>query len=684
MRYPSIVTAITATLMLQAGMAGAQSPPSLAGYWQLVVDCGGGTVGVQTMLITEDLNTGQPSIRHDAACGTIFFEGQAVELASCGFTPTSPEGSIVGSTVRFPATGAFIDSGTLVTPFDTPSFPPCTLVTRYETDSHHELTVVEEAAGSAVRLAGTDYIDAFRLYAPDGSQCYAGGSAQCAIVLRRNEVPIAQDVTVIPFDGSSITFSNVSAGGTANVIQLTDPVAIVPANFQLADAPIFYDVVTTANVSGAIRVCLPYPDADDDGFVDGTTPAMDESMLLLLHEEDGQFVNRTAPDDPPLAPNPDTAANVICAEVGSLSQFVFGASTTSCGNAVVEIGEDCDEGAGSNGAATSCCTATCTFRSAGAVCRPSTGECDGTAEVCSGSDGSCPGDAVAAPGTSCAADGNACTADECDGFGVCGVISGATGCDDGEFCTGGDACNGTACVGGPTVSCDDGDPCTSDACASAACVHPPATDGTSCDDADVCTGGEQCTGGMCGGGVDVCWTGVPIGAAKLVLIDRSAADAGDKLLFVSQDGAITKGAGTDAAAIGVRLELAYDGAFQPETGGTVVGPGADDGAEGWLFNTPTSAKFVNRGAPDGTTVAKVVVLKPGRVVKVLAKGLGDEPLDIATAGAPSGPVTAVLTVENGGEEYRHCTAFAACDYRTSDAGAKLVCRGGEPVGCPAP
>lgn len=45
-------------------------------------------------------------------------------------------------------------------------------------------------------------------------------------------------------------------------------------------------------------------------------------------------------------------------------------------------------------------------------------------------------------------------------------------CEDGDACTGPDACLAGGCLPGPPVSCDDGDPCTADACASATgCLH---------------------------------------------------------------------------------------------------------------------------------------------------------------------------------------------------------------------
>ncbi|MGA1146867.1 MAG: MopE-related protein, partial [Candidatus Nanopelagicales bacterium] len=63
-------------------------------------------------------------------------------------------------------------------------------------------------------------------------------------------------------------------------------------------------------------------------------------------------------------------------------------------------------------------------------------------------------------------------------------------CDDGDPCTV-DACVDGVCVHTPIV-CDDGDPCTTDACVDGVCVHTPIV----CDDGDPCTL-DACMDGVC-------------------------------------------------------------------------------------------------------------------------------------------------------------------------------------------
>jgi cysteine-rich repeat protein len=96
--------------------------------------------------------------------------------------------------------------------------------------------------------------------------------------------------------------------------------------------------------------------------------------------------------------------DVVAGCVAALQQNI-------CGNGMVEVNEECDDGNTDDG---DCCSAACLFETT--ECRPSAGECD-AAEVCSGSSFPCPPDVPAAPGTPCTPDANPCTLDQCDGMG---------------------------------------------------------------------------------------------------------------------------------------------------------------------------------------------------------------------------------------------------------------------------
>ncbi|NQY91832.1 MAG: hypothetical protein HRT46_09255, partial [Deltaproteobacteria bacterium] len=207
-----------------------------------------------------------------------------------------------------------------------------------------------------------------------------------------------------------------------------------------------------------------------------------------------------------------------------LLQDMGWALATGCGDGVLDVGEDCDDG---NTLGGDCCSSSCTFETAGSTCTD---------------------------------DGDACTTDTCDGAGTCDHPAAADGsaCDDGIACTTGETCQAGACVSS-TPACDDGESCTVDTCEvsncfstghGAGCNDPVceaticaldsfcctntwdslcvnggggstgsvdlcagrenfcgnagSPDGTLCDDGDPATGGDVCTGGVCAGTADLC------------------------------------------------------------------------------------------------------------------------------------------------------------------------------------
>ena len=105
-------------------------------------------------------------------------------------------------------------------------------------------------------------------------------------------------------------------------------------------------------------------------------------------------------------------------------------------------------------------------------------------------DGLCAGEPVTCN------DGNPCTTDACDPDTGCKFTPYNGPCDDGDPCTYGDFCQEEACTSGVLVNCNDDNPCTQDGCdAEAGCVHTP-TDGL-CNDDNPCTLGEACSAGKC-------------------------------------------------------------------------------------------------------------------------------------------------------------------------------------------
>jgi hypothetical protein len=131
-----------------------------------------------------------------------------------------------------------------------------------------------------------------------------------------------------------------------------------------------------------------------------------------------------------------------------------------------------------------------------------------TAEICDGLDNDCN---AATDDVSCD-DSNQCTEDSCAGKDGCknAVKTGTCNADD-SLCTNGDYCTKAAkCEPGPTLECNDKNPCTDDICDPAkGCVFTNNT--ASCDaDGDACTVADTCKDGACvKGEVKTCETGDP-------------------------------------------------------------------------------------------------------------------------------------------------------------------------------
>jgi cysteine-rich repeat protein len=304
---------------------------------------------------------------------------------------------------------------------------------------------------------------------------------------------------------------------------------------------------------------------------------------------------------------------------------------------------------------------------------------------------------------------------------VCGdsLISSGEGCDDGGVAPG-DGCDATcqievgySCTGAPSVcslcgdgavaggeGCDDSGVAPGDGCdatcqieAGYGCTGAPSVcspicgdgvilGGEGCDDADAVSG-DGCSatcqiepGYSCAGAPSVCTqlvTSTPVAATKLIIVDKGA--NGAKAVFVAKDAAITKGAGTSTATIGVTLDVGYDNGTDPASAGQFVG---GVGSANWIVNKTSVAKYVNKDAPTGGGT-KVIVIKPGKLVKLVGKNLGDTPIDIFNQGASAtGVADTAFCVDNGSIPDCFCSTFGTCAWKSiaGGTGAKLVCRTG--------
>jgi len=102
-------------------------------------------------------------------------------------------------------------------------------------------------------------------------------------------------------------------------------------------------------------------------------------------------------------------------------------------------------------------------------------------------------------------DKNECTKDTCDAKLGCAhaAVADASPCNDGNACTT-EACKGGTCTPAP-IKCDDGNVCTLNNCdTKTGCVYPAVTVTTTCNDGSACTDKDTCTNGKCGGTTITC------------------------------------------------------------------------------------------------------------------------------------------------------------------------------------
>ena len=95
-------------------------------------------------------------------------------------------------------------------------------------------------------------------------------------------------------------------------------------------------------------------------------------------------------------------------------------------------------------------------------------------------------------------DGDPCTTNACTEEDGCTLELNSDPCDDGDACTTDDACDQGDCYGTENL-CDDGDPCTTGTCddESGDCSYENNTG--FCDDGDPCSGNDTCLDGTCAG-----------------------------------------------------------------------------------------------------------------------------------------------------------------------------------------
>lgn len=315
---------------------------------------------------------------------------------------------------------------------------------------------------------------------------------------------------------------------------------------------------------------------------------------------------------------PGTAICIDTATLGTCKSNGLGYESSPCGSAKV-----CDKGACQAvvcAAGTATCVgqkiATCNALGTGST---TTVDCTKTGQTCvlgkcltmtcTPNQVTCQGQQPAecnATGTGvtlgqdCAATGQACVG------GVCvGCVAGAQECDGPALKT----CKSDG-SGWSVASCDDGQACTDDGCAQAACTHSPKGDGAACDDGTACTTADVCKGGKCTG-KDSLWSlAVPHPAPKKSQYLSAIAHAGG-----ADDGWIAAGQTNDGkcpathvhadGTLGWVTLLDHPGSRVVATsGGYAVAGGA------YLMNLDKAGVLVNTWSDSGNAfnIMELVVL----------------------------------------------------------------------------
>ncbi len=216
-----------------------------------------------------------------------------------------------------------------------------------------------------------------------------------------------------------------------------------------------------------------------------------------------------------------------CQPGASTAQYSNVSNGTSCNDGSACTLSDSCQGGICVGANPVVCTAQDACHAVG-TCNTATGACsnptapDGTA--CTGTN-LCDHTYACSAGTCTGSNPVTCTAlDACHVAGQCQSATGTctnptapngTSCNDNNLCTANDVCTGGACAGSP-VTCVAQDQChTAGTCspASGVCSNPTMADGTACNDNNACTQSDSCIAGTCTGSnpvvcapVDVCHT----------------------------------------------------------------------------------------------------------------------------------------------------------------------------------
>jgi len=255
-----------------------------------------------------------------------------------------------------------------------------------------------------------------------------------------------------------------------------------PTMKDTADADVPVDAQTKADAGSAAD---GGPKDTETGDVEANPDASEADIV------------KVNPCSNPNATNPCDDGNVCSIGDKCNGGLCLPGAATTCNDKLPCTVDSCDKKQG------------CVFDAKGADGKP----CDSDGDACTENDACTGGACKAGPVRSCS-DGKPCTIDSCVApAGKCTAKPTAEGgaCSDGKVCTKGEACAAGTCTGGKPISCDDANACTTDSCAEpggahkGGCRHKVAPG--PCHDGNACTVAAQCADGSC----IVTKTGIPKG-----------------------------------------------------------------------------------------------------------------------------------------------------------------------------
>lgn len=159
-------------------------------------------------------------------------------------------------------------------------------------------------AGRFTRINDPDAVLPDGVYTFDGTAAidFSGqgpGGSFAINAFPRVTTPIGTDVEVSSGDETyfdtvrnlvrtflaTASFANVSGAGDTEFVAFSKLPGDFPDGIAFNAMVIsdYVDIRTTATVTGGVRICLFYPDENDDGIVDGTTNNISETRLRVLY-----------------------------------------------------------------------------------------------------------------------------------------------------------------------------------------------------------------------------------------------------------------------------------------------------------------------------------------------------------------------------------------------------------------